>query len=75
MKKAKKLARQLVILAIGLPLFVLGIILIPLPGPGLLVCFLALFILSMEFEWAEKHLERVKKELKTIWDKSMSKRS
>ena len=75
MRKTKALIRKIVILAVGLPLFALGLILIPLPGPGLLVCFLALFILSFEFDWAEKRLEQVKNELKKIWNKSMNRRN
>ena len=74
MRRTKAFIRKIVILAVGLPLFALGLILIPLPGPGLLVCALALFILSLEFEWAEKHLERVKSELKKIWDKAQQKK-
>jgi uncharacterized protein (TIGR02611 family) len=60
--------RKIVVLVIGVPLFVIGIILIPLPGPGLLVCFLALFIISLEYDFAKPHVERIKQELKKIWD-------
>ncbi len=70
MKKAVLYARKIGVLLIGLPLFAVGIILIPLPGPGLLVCFAALFILSLEFEWAKPYLERVKTEYKKIMEKS-----
>lgn len=66
----RKLARKILVLLVGLPLLVLGIILIPLPGPGVLVCLLAFFVLSLEFEWASKHFERFKLELKKIYDKS-----
>jgi uncharacterized protein (TIGR02611 family) len=35
-----------------------GIIMIPLPGPGLLVVAVGLAILALEFAWAEHLLER-----------------
>jgi len=60
--------RKIAVLITGIPLFILGVILIPLPGPGLLVCFAALFILSLEFEWAEKQRDKVKAQLQKIFD-------
>lgn len=61
-----KLLRKIGVLLIGIPLIILGIILIPLPGPGLLVSFLGLFILSIEFEMARKHRDRLHKHVKKI---------
>lgn len=72
MSKTVKGLRKVLALVIGVPVFILGLILIPLPGPGILVCFLGLLILSMEFEWAAKHRDRAKAELKKIVDQSKS---
>ena len=44
----------------GWALLVLGIIAIPLPGPGLLGVFAGLLLLSQQYEWAEKRVEPVK---------------
>lgn len=63
-----KLLRKIVVGAIGFPLLVIGVILIPLPGPGLVVCFLALLILSLEFEFVGPHLQKAKAGLKKIYD-------
>jgi len=63
MKALKKLAVSIV----GFPLLILGIILIPIPGPGVLVCFIALFILSLGFDWAHKYLDTCKVILKKIY--------
>lgn len=60
----KKYARKIVVLLTGVPLVILGIILIPLPGPGILVSFLGLFVLALEFEWAAKHRDRLHHEVK-----------
>jgi uncharacterized protein (TIGR02611 family) len=38
---------------------VVGVALIPLPGPGLLVIAIGLALLSLEFRWAERLLHRL----------------
>ena len=42
----------------GFLVVLLGIILIPLPGPGLLIVAVGLAVLALEFAWAEHLLER-----------------
>jgi len=42
----------------GFLIVLLGIILIPLPGPGLLIVAVGLAVLALEFTWAEQLLER-----------------
>ena len=44
----------------GWALLVIGILAIPLPGPGLLGVFAGLLLLSQQYEWAEKRVEPVK---------------
>lgn len=70
MKKPLKIVKKVGIILVGIPLLVLGIILIPLPGPGLLVCLLALIILSTEFDWAHRYQIKARSELKNIYDKA-----
>lgn len=67
MGKVAKLSRQVISAAVGLPLLIIGIILIPIPGPGLLVCFLALLVLSWGFEGAKAHLEKSKAIFRKIY--------
>lgn len=71
----QKAARKIIALLIGIPVLILGIILIPLPGPGLLVTFAGLFILSLEFEFAAHHKNNVQKQLKSILDNTKEKSS
>lgn len=73
MKKIVKSLRKILVSLLGFPLFILGIILIPLPGPGLLVSLLALLILSLEFDWADRNFQKGKEQLKRIIEKSKSK--
>jgi len=46
----------------------LGIVTIPLPGPGWLTVIAGLFVLATEFTWAERLLEFTKKHVKRWTD-------
>ena len=50
----------------------IGLVTIPLPGPGWLIVIAGLFVLATEFLWAERLLEFTKKHVKrwTDWVKS-----
>lgn len=67
MNEPKKIAKRIAVGLIGFPLFAAGIILIPLPGPGLLLSFVALFILSTEFSWATKRFKAIKAKIRQIY--------
>jgi uncharacterized protein (TIGR02611 family) len=71
--KPFSLIRKLLVLAVGLPVLVLGLILIPLPGPGILLSLLGLIILSLEFEWAKRPADRMKGIIKDIWNTAQQK--
>lgn len=47
-------------IAAGGGLILLGIPMLVLPGPGLLTIFAGITVVSTEFEWAERVVERVK---------------
>lgn len=66
MKKAGSIIKKIIISVIGFPILIIGIILIPLPGPGILVTLLGLFILSFAFESVKPHLEKYKNVVKRI---------
>ena len=48
-----------------LGIVVVGLLLVPFPGPGWLVVFLGLGVWASEFEWAQHLLHRVKRVLGT----------
>jgi len=54
------MAKKTWITILGWFLVVAGVILMPLPGPGLLILLSGLIVLSQEYEWAERRLEPVK---------------
>lgn len=70
MNRIGNVVKKIAAAAIGVPLLIIGIILIPLPGPGLLTCFLALFILSLAFERPKKHFEKSKAALRKIYEEA-----
>ena len=52
--------KRIAIGVIGFIVVVAGILLIPLPGPGLLVVIAGLSILALEFAWAKRWLDWTK---------------
>ena len=52
--------------AVGSLLIGLGLVLVPLPGPGWVVVFLGLGVLATEFAWAQLLLERLRARV-TVW--------
>src|SRR5207237_326151 len=61
---ALALAYRIVVGVIGTAIMLLGLVLVPLPGPGWLIVFLGLGILATEFAWAERLLDFGKAKLK-----------
>ncbi len=56
---ARSRAYRIVFAAAGFAVLVVGVVLIPLPGPGWLIIAAGLAMLALEFAWAAKLLERV----------------
>ena len=54
------IVRKIAIALAGTLVLAAGIVMIPLPGPGWLVVVLGLYILSFEFPWAERLLDKIK---------------
>jgi len=49
------------IAAAGFLVLAVGVVLMPLPGPGVLIVLLGVLILATQFEWAERRVEQVKR--------------
>lgn len=56
-----RVLRRLVVTVVGFLLVALGIALVPLPGPGLLVAVGGLALLSTEYVWAQRLVDRTRK--------------
>ncbi|MCW2795947.1 PGPGW domain-containing protein [Nocardioides sp.] len=59
---ARPRAQRVALEILGWFLVVAGIIAIPLPGPGLLILALGLWVHSLSYEWAERLLEPVQRQ-------------
>ncbi|HEX5796968.1 MAG TPA: PGPGW domain-containing protein [Candidatus Saccharimonadales bacterium] len=69
MKTTVRAAKKIIIFIAGVIVILCGIVLLVIPGPGLLVMFVGLLILSLEFEWAKKWRDEAKKRLREMNDK------
>lgn len=53
--------KRILLEVVGWVLVLAGIAALVLPGPGLLMMFAGLFVLSQQYEWAERRLEPVER--------------
>src|SRR5258706_10227707 len=58
-----RLAWRVGVTLLGVAVIVLGIVLLPLPGPGWLIIFAGLGLLATEYPWAARLLTRVRDRL------------
>jgi uncharacterized protein (TIGR02611 family) len=62
-----RLTLQIVVGVLGAIVVIIGIILIPFPGPGWLIVLFGLAIWAIEFVWAERLLSYTRKRLESWW--------
>ncbi|MGZ8804105.1 MAG: TIGR02611 family protein [Microbacterium sp.] len=60
-------AYRVAVCVFGGLLTVIGLVLVPLPGPGWLVVFLGLAVLGSEFRWAGRIAGWLKRQLDRFW--------
>ena len=65
--------RQCIVLVVGIVVIGVGIILIPLPGPGWLIVFVGLAILATEFEIADRWKKHVQHRVRQATELAASK--
>lgn len=61
--------KKTIILIIGGTIIFFGVLLLVLPGPGILVIIAGLAVLATEFAFAEKALTKIKKSVKKLGEK------
>jgi uncharacterized protein (TIGR02611 family) len=72
-KTTYKVLRKTIVFLVGSVVIIIGVILLAIPGPGLLTIAAGLIILSTEFEWADRHLKNVKKRISSAYEKTKNK--
>ena len=62
-------AYRLVVGVVGVAITVVGLVLLPAPGPGWLIIFAGLAVLASEFEWAQRLLDTARRRVSrwTAW--------
>lgn len=62
-----RVALKIVVGLIGLVVVLIGIVLIPFPGPGWLIVLAGLAIWALEFTWAQRLLRFTRARLESWW--------
>jgi uncharacterized protein (TIGR02611 family) len=57
----KDAAKRWSLTILGWVLLLVGIVALPLPGPGAMIILLAMIVLATQYEWAERRLDGVKR--------------
>lgn len=73
MRKTWNAFRKTAIAVAGVIVIIVGVILMPLPGPGLLIVLAGLLILATEFEWAQRHRDNLKRHVDNVVEKAKNK--
>ena len=68
MIKTLQEAKRLIKIVFAFTLLIVGVAMLVLPGPGILIIIVALAVLSGEFIWARRLLERIKVEARRASD-------
>jgi uncharacterized protein (TIGR02611 family) len=61
--------RRISVLLLGTVIALAGLVMLVLPGPGLLVLGLAVAVLALEFDWAKRLAERVVRLARALADR------
>jgi uncharacterized protein (TIGR02611 family) len=73
LRSSARAARRVVVTVVGAAVLGFGIVLLALPGPGVLVIALGFFILSWEYDWARKRFEMARRTAADLADQAVSK--
>ena len=69
-----KSGKRIAVTVVGFAVVLIGIILIPLPGPGWAIVFGGLAILATEYVWAQRLLNYAKRKATSAKDKILRKK-
>ncbi|MGH9223685.1 MAG: PGPGW domain-containing protein [Acidimicrobiales bacterium] len=63
-------SKRIAVFVVGVLLVAVGLVMLVLPGPGLLLIIAGLAVLATEFMWAERLLDQAKKQAGKAKDKA-----
>lgn len=58
---------KVLITVVGAVIIIVGLILVPLPGPGWLIVFIGLTVLGSEYHWARRFTSWLRMQLARFW--------
>lgn len=58
---------KIIITTLGVVIVIVGLILVPLPGPGWLIVFIGLTVLGSEYHWARRLTGWLRMQLARFW--------
>lgn len=61
------LTYKIIVTVLGVGIMVIGLILVPLPGPGWLIVFIGLTVLGSEYHWARRFTSWLRRQLARFW--------
>jgi uncharacterized protein (TIGR02611 family) len=70
----RRSGKRIAVTIVGFAVLVIGIVLIPLPGPGWAIVFGGLAILATEYVWAQRLLNYAKRKVVSAKDAMLGKR-
>ncbi|HEX4019406.1 MAG TPA: PGPGW domain-containing protein [Frankiaceae bacterium] len=73
LQSSARAARRVVVTVFGAAVLGLGIVLLALPGPGVLVIALGFLILSTEYDWARRRFEYARRKAADLADQAVAK--
>lgn len=59
---------KVLVTVIGIAIVVLGLVLVPLPGPGWLIVFVGMTVLGSEYHWARRLTGWLRRVLARFWE-------
>jgi uncharacterized protein (TIGR02611 family) len=69
-RSGARLARRIVVTAVGIAVLGVGVALLVLPGPGFLVIALGFFILATEYDWARRRFDAARRKAADLADQA-----
>ncbi|HEX4430973.1 MAG TPA: PGPGW domain-containing protein [Frankiaceae bacterium] len=73
LQSSARAARRVVVTVLGAAVLGLGVVLLALPGPGVLVIALGFLILSTEYDWARRRFESARRTAADLADQAVAK--
>ena len=73
LRSSARLARRVLITLLGVAVLAFGVVLLALPGPGVLIIALGFLILSTEYEWARRRFEMARRKAAELAQQAVAK--